>query len=318
LIFFTTLNDHKIINKTLMKTRISDLTVRETVDYLNEIGDSRNADEFSSLMEEVPALADEKISDLDDSPRLKRARWRGTEHAFGFLDTVQQGSGNITYAGNLEPDHQLIGKKINLVLGGLFTMNYPGWGRHNVLMHFNINHASTDDSGEYQSIQFQQKFKSKENEGAGDMGNFIFVGLTVPQHGLEFEVKTINVSNDLDEAALKVLEGDVVRNGLDLLHATTESLSLVTSLGESLLNLVLARNRNKIVQEFTLGLSTRSGSDPIARLRSGTYIAAQVRRDQHDWDDWKYDTGKGIITHRRDASLRLTYNHILFSVLPAE
>ena len=301
-----------------MKTRISDLTVRETVDYLNEIGDADNAREFTELMSESPSLASKRISDLDESPRLKRARWRGTEHTFGFLDTGEARSGNILYAGSLEPDQDLIGSKINLLMGGLFTMNYPGWGRHNVLMHFNINHAIADGSDEYQSIQFQQKFKSKENEGAGDMGNFIFVGITVPQHGLEFEVKTINVSNDLDEAALKVLEGDVVRKGLDLLNTTTESLSLVTSLGESLLSLVLTRNRNKIVQEFTLGLSTMRGSDPVAKLRTGTYVAAQVRRDQLDWDDWKYDPGKGIITFKKDESLRLPYNHILFSVLPME
>lgn len=301
-----------------MKTRISDLTVRETVEYLNEIGDSQNASAFSSLMNEVPSLADKRIGDLDDSPRLKRARWRGTEHTFGFLDTGQHGSGNIVYAGSLDPDHQLIGEKVNLLLGGLFTMNYPGWGRHNVLMHFNINHAITDESEEYQSIQFQQKFKSKENEGAGDMGNFVFVGVTVPKHGLEFEVRTINVSNDLDEAALKVLEGDVVRKGLDVLNNTTESLSLVTSLGESLLNLILTRNRNKIVQEFTLGLSTRKGSDPVAKLRTGTYIAAQVRRDELNWDDWEYDPGKGIITLKKDGFQRLPYNHILFSVLPAD
>jgi len=298
-----------------MKTRISDLTVRETVDYLNEIGDSDNASEISHLIQESPALANKRIGDLDDSPRLKRARWRGTEHTFGFLDTSQNGSDNITYAGSLEPDRNLIGKKVNLLLGGLFTMNYPGWGRHNVLMHFNINHALSEDSEEYQSIQFQQKFKSKENESAGDMGNFIFVGLTVPQHGLEFEVKTINISNDLDEAAIKVLEGDVVRQGLNLLNSTTESLSVVTSLGESLLNLILTRNRNKIVQEFTIGLSTRKGRDPVAKLRTGTYIAAQVRRDVLDWNDWLYDPGKGIITLKRDPTQRLPYNHILFSVL---
>jgi hypothetical protein len=301
-----------------MKTRLFDLTVRETVDYLNEIGDSENARSISELIAESPSIANARISDLDESPRLRRARWRGTEHTFGYLDTLNDDSGRIVYAGTLDPDPRLIGRKVNLLLGGLFTMNYPGWGRHNVMMHFNVNHAVSEGSNDYQSIQFQQKFKSKENESAGDMGNFIFIGVTVPPHGLEFEVKTINVSNDLDEAALKVLEGDVVRKGLDILNATTESLALVTSLGESLLNLILTRNRNKIIQEFTLGLSTREGNDPVAKLRTGTYVAAQVRRDLLDWNDWMYDSGKGIITMKQDPDQRFPYNHILFSVLSEE
>ncbi len=304
-------------NSPLMKTRLSDLTVKETIDYLNEIGDSENALEISRLVQESPPLGGKKISELDDSPRLKRAQWRGTEHSYGYIIPDESNSGTIAFAGSIEPDLSLAGKNVNILLGGLYTMNYPGWGRHNVLMHFNINHTIGGKVSESQSIQFQQKFKSMENEGAGDMGNFIFVGVKVPQHGLEFEVKTINVSNDLDESALKVLENDVVRQGLNLLNATAESMAVLTSLGEGLLNLVLTRNRNKIIQEFTLGLSLRAGNDPVAKLRTGTYIATQVRRDVMDWGKWIYNANKGIVTLKTNPDQRLPYNHILFSVLPS-
>ena len=297
-----------------MKTRISDLTVKETIAYLNEIGDTAKAGEINELLKEVPVLGEKKISEVEESPHLERAKWRGTEHSFGYIEPGEKGLLPILFAGNIEPGKELKGEKVDIQLGGLFTMNYPGGGRHNVLMHFNANHAFPDDSSKSATIEFQQKFKSRENEGAGDMGNYIFIGLKVPAHGLEFEVKTININNDSDEAALKVLESDPVRKGLDLVNASISSLSAYTKMGEGLLNLVLTRNRNKIVQEFTLGLNFTREYGSVAKLREGTYIAAQVRRDVLNWDDWVYDTGRGLILHRVDPYLRLPYNHIVFYV----
>jgi len=297
-----------------MKTRISDLTVRETIDYLNEIGDTAKSGEITKLLQEVPALGEKKISEVDESPRLERAKWRGTEHTFGYISPGKRGMLPIHFAGNIEPEKKLKSAKVDIQLGGLFTMNYPGGGRHNVLMHFNANHAFPDDSFKSATIEFQQKFKSRENEGAGDMGNYIFIGLNVPAHGLEFEVKTININNDSDEAALKVLESDPVRKGLDLVNASISSLSSFTKMGEGLLNLVLTRNRNKIVQEFTLGLNFSKEYGSVAKLREGTYIAAQVRRDVLNWDDWVFDTGRGLTHHRNDPGLRLPYNHIVFYI----
>jgi len=297
-----------------MKTRISDLTVKETIDFLNEIGDTDKAGEIKSLLQEVPNLGGEKISEVEESPRLERAKWRGTEHSFGYIEPGKKGILPIHFAGNIEPDKKLKGAKVDIQLGGLFTMNYPGGGRHNVLMHFNANHAFPGEMSKSTTIEFTQKFKSRENEGAGDMGNYIFKGLKVPVHGLEFEVKTININNDSDVSALKVLESDPVRKGLDLVNASISSISAYTKIGEGLLNLVLTRNWNKIVQEFTLGLNFSKEYGSIAKLREGTYIATQVRRDVLIWDDWVFDTEMGLTHHRNDPNLRLPYNHIVFFV----
>lgn len=300
-----------------MKTRISDLTVRETIDYLREIGDTGKATEIKELLDEVPAISEKKISEVDESPRLARARWRGTEHDFGYIDPKAKGLMPIQFAGQIDPDQTLQGGKVDIQLGGVFTMNYPGGGRHNVLMHFKANHAYPDEPSKSATIEFQQKFKSRENEGAGDMGNYVFLGLHVPAHGLEFEVKTVNINNDSDEAALKVLESDPVRKGLDLVKASIPSLSAYTKMGEGLLNLVLTRNRNKIVQEFTLGLNFNDETGPVAKLREGIYVAVQVRRDLLDWNDWVFDSGKGLVVHKNHTT-RLPYNHIVFIVSASE
>lgn len=297
-----------------MKTRISDLTVQEIIQYLSAIEDSEVALEIQNFLDENPGLGDKKIGDLDENPKLARAKWRGTEHSFGYFSPEQKGIVPIQYAGIIEPEKELIGKKVNILLGGLFTMNYPGAGRHNVLMSFKINHAHDTDATRKQTIQFQQSFLSKENEGAGGMGNSIFRGLNVPSHGLEFWVKTINVSNNRDEGALKVLESDAVRLGLDLVNASLPTLSSLTNIGEALLNLVLTKNRNKIVQEFSLGLNFGEGTTPVAKLRRGTYIAAQVKMDEINWDQWVFDSSAGIIRHTENQDQRLPYNHIIFVV----
>ncbi len=298
-----------------MKTKISDLTLNETIDYLQEIGDRKNAESLKTVVHEDPSLANRKISEVEETPRLSRATWRGTEHSFGYIRPGEkQGLHPILFAGSIEPDMTLKNSHVDILLSGIYTMNYPGWGRHNILLQFNASQGM-DTKGKPIRIQFQQKYVSKENEGAGVLGNYIFSGLKVPDTGLGFEVNVINLSNEEDEAALTVLDSDVIRKGLDLLNTTLPGLETITRLGEGLVKLVLTRNRNKIVQFFHLGLNLTSIQGPVARLREGTFLAVQCRRDQLDWSDWVYDARKGLVVLQQDPSVRLPYNHILFTVI---
>ena len=298
-----------------MKTKISDLTLHETIDYLQEIGDKKNVATLESMVREDPSLANLKISEVKETPRLSRATWRGTEHTFGYIRPGEEkGLHPILFAGAIDPDTSLEGTRVDILLSGIYTMNYPGWGRHNILLQFNARHG-TDTKGKPVKVQFQQKYVSKENEGAGVLGNFIFTGLKVPSSGLDFEVNVINLSNEEDESALTVLDSEVIHKGLDLVHTALPGLETITRLGEGLVKLVLARNRNKIVQSFHLGLNLTGVQGPIARLCEGTFLAVQCRRNQLDWTDWVYDAHKGLVVLQQDTSVRLPYNHILFTVI---
>jgi hypothetical protein len=298
-----------------MKTKISDLTVTEAISYLHEIGDRESSDALRSLVDENPALADRKIGEVEDSPRLSRATWRGTEHTFGYIAGQEtEGVHAVVFAGSIDPDDHLRHEQVDLLLSGLFTMNYPGWGRHQVLLQFTARHGASPEDKPVK-VQFQQKYLSREKEGAGILGNTIFSGLTVPAEGLAFEVNVINLANDEDEAALRVLDSDVIKKGLDLVHTAIPGIETVTRLGEGLVKLVLARNRNKIVQFFHMGLNLTGVPGPIARLREGTFVAVQCRRDRLNWSDWVYDSQRGLVVLRRDHSVRLPYNHLLFTVV---
>jgi hypothetical protein len=298
-----------------MKTKVSDLTVTEAITYLHDIGDRESSDALRSLVDEDPSVANRKIGEVEDSPRLSRATWRGTEHTFGYIAAREKkGMHAIAFAGSIDPDNTLRDRKVDILLSGIFTMNYPGWGRHQILLQFTAHHG-VSSRGKPVKVQFQQKYVSHEKEGAGVLGNTIFSGLTVPAGGIAFEVNVINLANDEDEAALRVLDSDVIKKGLDLVHTAVPGIETVTRLGEGLVKLVLARNRNKIVQSFQLGLNLTEVTGPIARLREGTFVAVQCRRDLINWSDWVYDSNRGLVVLYRDREVRLPYNHLLFTVV---
>lgn len=299
----------------MIKTKFSDLNIAEAISILTELGDGKTVNALSSLIEEKPNLKSVKLSELPESEELETAKWRGTEHTYGFIKMNSADFLEISSASTIEPDISLKGQKINIKLGSLYTMNYPGWGRHNVLMHFKCKHAG-ENSNDTIMIEFEQKFKSKEGEGAGNLGDFIFVGLRVPSNGLQFEVQTVNISNDIDEAVLHVLEDDSIKKGLDLVNASFAILAPFTKMAQGILGLVLRNNaRSKTVQQFTLGFDFDTNAVEIAKLRLGTYIVAQAKKNELPWNEWVYQRSTGLVVRKDDSTVRLPYNHLTFNIL---
>lgn len=298
------------------KTRFSQLTPEEAIPLLDEIGDTGAVEALTKLVQKNPELNSTNLSDLPESDILERARWRGTEHAYGYVQVDDDNNDffDIIPATTLVPDQTLKGQQLNIKLGSLYTMNYPGFGRHNVLMHFRCKHQDST-SNDTKLIEFEQKFKSIEGEGAGDIGSFVFFGLRAPSNGLEFHVQTVNISNDSDEGALQVLESDTIKNGLDLVNASFSTLAPFTDMAKGVLGLLLARNRNKTVQDFKIGFDFDESAVDIAKLKLGTYVVAQAKRNEMPWSDWVYQRSTGLVVNKQDKTKRLPYNHISFNVL---
>jgi len=299
-----------------MKTKFSELNLSEAISILTELGDGAAVANLSNVLEENPQLAKTNLEDLPSEIKLKNANWRGTEHTYGYIAIDDDGDDflDILTATTIQPDLNLKGQQVNIKLGSLYTMNYPGWGRHNVLMHFKCKHAN-ETTNETALIEFEQKFKSKEGEGAGNIGDFIFLGLRVPNNGMQFEVQTVNVSNDGDEEALRVLDSDTIKNGLDLVNASFSTLAPLTEMSKGVLGLLLRRNRNKIVQQFTIGFDFDTNAVEIAKLKIGTYVVAQVKKNELPWNNWVYQRSTGLVVNKEDSSIRLPFNHITFNVL---
>src|SRR2546429_4943720 len=93
---------------------------------------------------------------------------------------------------------------------------YPGKGTHRILLHFFAQNQFPDKT---EDLHFNTTYRIREGEEAAIRGYPIFVGLSVGTEGVRLRCRTINVSNDRDEAFLKVLESNVFKVGLQL--ATT-------------------------------------------------------------------------------------------------
>lgn len=302
-----------------MKTKFSDLNINEAISLLEEIGDNATANELTTILAEHNELADTPLNQIPNSIEITNARWRGTEHTYGYIEIENDGDDyfNMQSALTIESDQSLKGKQVNIKLGSLYTINYPGFGRHNVLMHFKCKHANENNT-ETTLIEFEQKFKSREGEGAGNIGDFIFNGIRIPSSGLQFEVQTVNVSNDADEKALEVLDSETIKNGLDLVNASFSTLAPFTKMAQGVLGLLLSANRNKIVQQFTIGFDFSNTAADIAKLKLGTYAVVQVRKDNLKWDEWVFQRTTGLIVNKADKSIRLPFNHITFNILSKE
>lgn len=298
-----------------MKNTFSNLKLQEAIEILKEIGDGSAANDLLDFQTKNEKLKNKRLFELPESDKLKSLSWRGTEHAFGFIEVDDDGDDfyEIKPATTIKADQALKGEQINIKLGSLYTMNYPGWGRHNVLMHFKCKHAD-NNTRKTQLIEFEQKFKSREGEGAGNIGDFIFLGLKVPSNGLQFQVQTVNVSNDSDDEALKILDSDTIKNGLDLVNASFSTLAPFSKMAKGVLQLLLNRNKNKIVQQFTLGFDFNEDATEVAKLRIGTYVAVQAKKDSISWNNWIYKRSIGLIVSKTDNTIRLPYNHITFNV----
>jgi hypothetical protein len=98
------------------------------------------------------------------------------------------------------------------------------------------------------------------------------VGLHVGNEGIRLKVRTINVSNDQDEAVLNILESDVFKNGLQLIKTAQPALVPLSALAHGLTRMILTRNRNISVQDIDLGLDF---STILMRphLAEGSYLA---------------------------------------------
>lgn len=298
------------------ETKFSELNLVDAIELLTEMNDDENVSILKKTLTENPKFKDSSLRELLDNGVLLEPHWIGTEHTYGYIQssTSNENLLSIDFASTITPDLTLKGKKINIKLGSLYTIKYPGFGTHNVLMHFKCKHAK-ENSNETLLIEFQQKFKSKEGEGAGNIGDFIFLGVNVPSNGLQFDVQTVNISNDGDDEALKVLESDTIKNGLDLINASFTTLAPFTKMAQGVLGLLLKRNQNKIVQQFTIGFDFDSVAVEVAKLRIGTYVVAQAKKNELNWDEWVYQRSNGLVVRKDDLNVRLPYNHITFNVL---
>jgi hypothetical protein len=294
---------------------LGDQPLQEIARKLREIGDEEAAQAYEARLARAPALEEGLFS-----PRS----WLNTQHQYGFIPPFEPGSARfhkIVSASDMLPDISLQGQRINVRLDYLRIYEYPkplihfGANKHTILFTFE---ARNQVAGSSEPVAFNQTCEARSGQDVADLGNPIFIGLTVGANGVGFSCETVNVGNSDDETFVTAITSQATATGISLLTTAQPALTPFIGLAKELGLSLAKRSRNVRVQKFRLGLDFDIGALG-ARLAIGSYVVVQVpRANEISWSDWSYDAASGTIVRTNlaageDASV-LSYNAVVFRV----
>lgn len=257
--------------------------------------------------------------------------WLNTEHQFGFIPPFIVGSGQfqpIVSASNMQADHTLSNKRINITIERIHVYAYPepwisfGNNVHTIHFTFEAQNQVADPgggAGVAEAAAFSRVYTARSGQDVGDFNTGIFIGLVVGANGVNFSCETINVSNSNDQAIVNGINSSVVTDGLNLLTTAQPVLAPFVGMVKGLTTSLIQSSDNTPVQKFRLGLDFDTGNLG-ARIAEGSYIATQVSQPgEINWSDWKFDTQSDTVVRPADptgggALTFLPYNAIIFRV----
>lgn len=238
-----------------------------------------------------------------------------TEHQYGFFgidpDHPKDDSLAIRDAGFIKSDDALRNTRVRVTLDRLRVAEYPGKGKHTVLVEFSAVHV-IPTNGAKEDLRFSQKYQVEEGTGAGVRGYPIFVGLAVSSEGIALTGRTINVENAGDKGILGFLEQPIFKRGLEMINTLNPAVPVVTSMVLGISELLLKRHENIAVQSFDLGLDF-SGVPSRAYLREGSYIIVQAPDEGWDWSEWQFTRSTGKLTNKK-SKRPIPYNYLVIGV----
>ena len=236
-----------------------------------------------------------------------------TEHQYGYFGIDPESASDelvIKDAGYIKADNALKHKRVRVTLDRLRVAEYPGKGKHMVLVEYSAVHLIPN--GAMQDLRFSQKYQVEEATAAGVRGYPIFVGLAVSAEGIALTGRTINVANMDDKGILAFLDQPIFKRGLEMINVVNPALPVVTSMVLSISELLLKRHENIAVQSFDLGLDF-SDVPSRAHLREGSYIIVQAPDEGWDWSEWKFTRSTGKLTNKQTKK-SIPYNYLVIGV----
>ena len=270
----------------------------EILDYLRVIGDKQEAGHF------LPSAGGQAAS-------IIYRPYRKTGMALGFI-APGQGAKKVVDIQAVQPDKELIKKRIKITLDKFFVASYPGFGTHTILCEFS---GRNQVLGETEELTFAMRFDARDDTAAALSGTPIFMGLTVAEDGISFKGRTVNVKSSGDDLVLEVLNTQAFKGGLRLLDTAQPALKPLTSLATATVGAIAKRSTNCQIHTFEIGLDF-AGSATSARLRCGSYIVVQTDDQNWRWEAYEWSPG-GMALHsagRPDETP--DFNYMVFAVSP--
>lgn len=175
-------------------------------------------------------------------PWQQEKLWLHTSHAFGYIPpTPGRAELPIRPLGSMRADSRLKRGRVNITLDRLRVRSYPGSGIHRILLHF---YAQNQTPEQVEDLHYNTVYRVREGEEAALRGYPLFLGLSVGSIGVRLRCRTINVSNDQDEALLTFLESDTIKSGLRLAATAQPAIVPFSSVAFGLARAIGERHRN--------------------------------------------------------------------------
>lgn len=233
------------------------------------------------------------------------------ENLCGFLP-VRSESNRLIHPGSIEAQSDLIGRQVRISMSRLYIHRYPGSGVHNIVFKFRLGTTLGDLSPEFLIAK-----SASDEESLGAQNITLFDGYTVSPGGLTIDCKTVNVSNQEDQALMSMLNDPAFSKGLEFLSTAQPAMGPLVALTTGLFKFLLRRNENRIVQDFLFGLSFTS--DKLAlKMAEGSYVIIQIPKDHIDFKltDIQFEPETGQLIDLRSGN-QLAANHIVIGVSQA-
>jgi hypothetical protein len=290
---------------------LAEMTPEQTAAKLEELGETETAEQIR----QTPAA--QTMETFGGPLRVSwlSRPWKHASHSFGFIEPAATGAGTlpVRYAGDIDADLTLKGKRIKITLETMRVAGYPGLGVHNILFDF---YARNQVPKAVEHLHFNATYRASDQENAGVIGYPIFIGLNVGNEGVDFKCETVNVKNDSDEKFLKILDSDTFKAGLKLAATAQPAIAPLSGLAMGITRAVASRSRNVPVQNFHMGLDF-STTPTRARLRAGSYVAVQIPASSTvawDWNEWVFQPSSGQLVSAADKKQLIPYNYLVFGV----
>jgi len=280
---------------------LGDMTPESRLNYYSAIEGTYSDSERQQL---------KKFLKGDPLKRFYEAR----EAIFAFIDPSTK---QLVPSSNISPQKNLIGQTLNVTLDKFYIHRYPGSPKHIIQINFSVGHlvnvanATSDSTLVKEDILFGYIVEAVDGQAAPPVGAALFRKLKI-QDELQMTVITINLADRLEKRISEVLEGEVMKGGLDLLSTANPAFSMVRELVEGTTKMFLERHRNIVVHKVPIGLLINAKeADP--KLREGSYALMQAASDWFNLEDFCWNTERYRIEHKKSKE-QLPCNHIVFSI----
>ncbi len=239
--------------------------------------------------------------------RKRRPAFLG-ENICGFLPANSEDK-RLIHPGSIDPQTDLTGRAVRVSMSRVYIHRYPGRGIHNIVFRFRLGATLGDLSPEF---LIAKSASDEENLGAQNIT--LFEGYTIDSSGLTIDCKTVNVSNQEDQALMSMLNDPAYSKGLEFLSTAQPVLGPLVALTTGIFKFLLRRNENRLVQDFLFGLSFTS-DDLALKLAEGSYVIIQIPKDNIDFKltDVRLETETGRLINNATGK-KLEANHIILGI----